>query len=272
MMPGEGFIQQKFGQVCDTFQIKQEVALSNAFLTASGIGLAAALGLVAKGFGSGWRHVQRMPAIARHKVQKRSRVLVEPFQLKPRSSHTQLYTRDEALVDLIAESLVTRTSGVMVFSAPSGLGKSTFSRQVVRDLQSEQSIAGALFIDCEDITQLMDAENIKVPYAALRHHILDICGVPRDTKIPLPISSLFAPTMRTSAVDERRFIIVLDQFELFSSVCEERYLKNMIKGMALDAAQANVHNILVNVADDAEGLAKRMCGWNGNQKILPLLS
>eukprot|EP00038_Savillea_parva_P029349 m.70544 g.70544 ORF g.70544 m.70544 type:complete len:329 (-) comp8651_c0_seq1:114-1100(-) len=228
-------------------------------------------GLALAGLSWAGRHVVHKvvtsPLWAYRQVRKRVRQPVERFKLTPTYA---VYTEDKDLVQAVAKPLVHNTSGVLVFATKPGSGKTTTVREVVRRLQKKKLIAGAVYVDCEDVTQLMAEEKLEDnPYLALRLKLLHDFRIPRDTKLDHNFSAFFESPWPSSESKSTRYVMVLDQFELFTQVCKEDKLQNMVKGMALDAAQSNVHQILINVAD--EELAKRMYEWNSYQKIVPLI-
>jgi len=195
----------------------------------------------------------------RCKVRKYSVKPVARFKLTPDYS---VYTEDKSLIQAIAKPLVHNTSGVLVFATKPGSGKTTAAREVVRRLQESKQISGAVYVDCEDVTQLMAESDLQSnPYLALRLKLLQAFGIPRDTTLEHNFSAFFLGSARP--------LLVLDQFELFTAMCTDDQLRNMVKGMALDAAQSDAHQILINVGDSS--LAGRMYEWNANQKITPLL-
>jgi hypothetical protein len=226
----------------------------------SGLGTFA-IGGIAALLQRGFKMAARQPFYANHRAMKLARQPVRPFKLNPSQ---EVLEQDTELMRKIAAPIVERTSGVMIFATDPGMGKTTTTRDVVRQLQEKKKIAGAIYIDCEDVTQMMEeGESNKNPYLALRRRLLMDMGVPRDTHARDNFSSMFSPPKG------QRVVMVLDQFELFKNLCEEKYLQNMIKSMALDASQANVHTVVVVVAD--KDLASAMCTWNNRQKITSLL-
>ena len=214
----------------------------------------------------------------RCKVRKYSVKPVARFKLTPDYS---VYTEDKSLIQAIAKPLVHNTSGVLVFATKPGSGKTTAAREVVRRLQESKQISGAVYVDCEDVTQLMAESDLQSnPYLALRLKLLQAFGIPRDTTLehnfsafflnpPRPWRPWWLPQFPWSESGSTRSLLVLDQFELFTAMCTDDQLRNMVKGMALDAAQSDAHQILINVGDSS--LAGRMYEWNANQKITPLL-
>lgn len=226
----------------------------------SGLGTFA-IGGIAALLQRGFKMAARQPFYANHRAMKLARQPVRLFKLNPSQ---EVLEQDTELMRKIAAPIVERTSGVMVFATDPGMGKTTTTREVVRQLQEKKKIAGAIYIDCKDVTQMMEeCESNKNPYLALRRRLLMDMGIPRDTHVRDNFSSMFSPP------HGQRVVMVLDQFELFKNLCEEKHLQNMIKSMALDASQANVHTVVVVVAD--KDLASAMCTWNNRQKITSLL-
>ncbi|KJE93703.1 hypothetical protein CAOG_004457 [Capsaspora owczarzaki ATCC 30864] len=130
-----------------------------------------------------------------------------------------------------------------------------------------RQIAGACVVDCANIAQVMSEEKVTSLSLALRYQLFRDMSIPRDSRMAPQLSALFKKAANESG---RRVVLMLDQFELLRKVATEDELHVMVKGMALDAVQANVHTVLINVADSE--FAKKMESWNNNEKIVALES
>lgn len=184
---------------------------------------------------------------------------VKPFQLKTQGTMTPNIRLEERIKD----TLLVRTSGVIIQFAPPGMGKTTATRNVLHNLQCDQE-AGALVVDCEEIVQHMSEGNKTSMYTALRHLIWKQLGIPEDSHLGHGLSHLF------QEVSPPRVVLVLDHADLLCANDPAKKLEagNLVKALAQDASQANAHTVLLNISD--QELCQYFLNLNGKQKIAHL--
>ena len=203
--------------------------------------------IVATAFGGCASALVDSEYIRKQRLQYQFRKRMTPFELK----RHELFVSKLLLASDIEESINSQSCGVKIIWAPQGSGKTTTVRRVLRQLQNEDKISGAL-IACPPSNETKDDPSVWFRYA-----ISDIFGV---TLKPMDKLSNFL-----TAPKEKPFVVVLDQCEDIDFLDKMRVF---IKSMAADSALTKSYVVLVICADPVK--ASIMWDWNGRQKIAPI--
>ena len=203
--------------------------------------------IVATAFGGCASALVDSEYIRKQRLQYQFRKRMTPFELK----RDELFVSKLLLASDIEESINSQSCGVKIIWAPQGSGKTTTVRRVLRQLQNEDKISGAL-IACPPCNETKDDPSVWFRYA-----ISDIFGV---TLKPMDKLSNFL-----TAPKEKPFVVVLDQCEDIDFLDKMRVF---IKSMAADSALTKSYVVLVICADPVK--ASIMWDWNGRQKIAPI--
>lgn len=229
--------------------------------TAAGAGSALSAFLVT-GVGTiGFRYGRTSPAYARCCIRRALKRPMKRFELRPPESRW----RNDRLEAPIRTAINNRTSGVQVLHTEPGTGKTTASRDVIRDLQLSRKISGALLVKCSNISMNNTQATRDTLQTALRRELFRVCGVPQTSRAGFNVSSLFPHNNNNR---HKRSVLLLDQFDHVTN-WDTKEVCSLVKAFAEDAAQSNSFVVVANVSDRA--LFKDMITWNGAQKITSML-
>ncbi len=230
-------------------------------------GLAAAIDLAWHGY----KDYDHRPETIRKRFLEAMRVPVEPFKLKPKET----FVKNERLEAYIRAPLLNRTCGVQVLFATPGSGKSTASRHVVRQLQDANLVPGAMAIDLRALN--LNMENSSSAQSLFGRILLREAGMADTKHFEQALSDIFEG--KETEASDKRYVILIDQFELLSNRFEDRHLKLLLKGLATDAARSDSYVVLITVSDKdlydkIVGTPDRdyLNGWNNNEKITPVIA
>ena len=214
---------------------EQPTVISPSVVVASAIAAALTVTGVRRGF-TWW---SKTAFYALRKVKRASRELVQLAPVKPGTM-----MRNPELESLIRANIECRSVGVNIMDIPAGIGKTTATHNVLRDLQ-ESDGSSAIVINCDHVALFMAERGIKNMNLGLSAFLMNQFQIPRDTTLSKSnVIGLFA------GVDAPRMIICLDAVEyLFQSMdANDEEIKCFIKALANDVERAAVcTHVLLNI-------------------------
>ena len=170
---------------------------------------------------------------------------IDVFQL-PKDAPLVLQT---SLAKHIETSISSNGGGVKIIWAPSGAGKTTTVRRVLKNLQAANKIRGAIVIKPPD--------SYVIPSTWFRSSLRDMFG------------NLLNSNERLSEVlpkfDGRPFVFVLDQID---NAPMDEDMRVFMKTLAEDSVLTKTYAVLVLCSDAFN--AKTMWEWNAQEKITML--
>jgi hypothetical protein len=172
---------------------------------------------------------------------------IDDFQLLEKGIPFVLKT---SLATDIETSIYSSGAGVKLIWAPTGAGKTTTVRRVIKTLQTSNKIRGAIVIN-------PPSDSYVLPSVWFRSALRDVFG------------NLVNPNEKVSEIlpkyDGRPFVFVLDQIDN-APMGED--MRVFIKTLAEDSHLTKLYVVLV-ICSDASN-AKIMWDWNSHEKIVML--
>lgn len=211
---------------------------------------------------------ERRPETIRKRFLEAMHRPVQPFTLTPRDT----FVPNKQLEARIRTPLLKRTCGVQVLYAEPGSGKSTASRQAIITLQKSGAVPGAMAIDLRGV----NLDNNTSAQSLFGRILMREARIADTNHFDQSLSDIFV-NKETEAYD-KRYVVLLDQFELLATKFSDDDLMLLLKGLATDASRSDSYVVLITVSDKElydkiVGTPDKnyLNGWNNSEKITPAL-
>ena len=164
----------------------------------------------------------------------------------------EAYVTNQRISSALQYRLGHKETGVFVFYVPSGYGKTTIASHVLHDLLQQGHIEGVVRLNGYDYNSRFEPKS-------LLDWVFTSVQCPQANIVGL--SGLFAS-------QERKTVILIDQFEaLFKKVATEK-IESMIHDVAMESVQSQ--QFVVLLLTQTEESCRMSLSWNGGQKIRPI--
>jgi hypothetical protein len=223
---------------------------------------------------------RRLPSVARCMVKKNSSAFLDVStaslakQTGLRSSSGPTHLRIERSM----RKRISSAAALCVLDSASVPDKSATCLFALRQIQQEGLISGCVYVDCnnvaikhhcvdrvaqveERLTQPMRNHSVS-PRVAILRYILDQCTIDPDTSVTMKLESFFEgePEDELGYV---KYVVVLDNYDMLTSVWDEHDLRMMTNALAVEANKWTRCHMVIVISDD-QTLVHRMTSWGAN--------
>eukprot|EP00047_Mylnosiga_fluctuans_P015658 m.48235 g.48235 ORF g.48235 m.48235 type:complete len:403 (+) comp6021_c0_seq2:1132-2340(+) len=171
----------------------------------------------------------------------------------------EAYVTHQRISSALLDRLASEVTGVFVFYAPSGYGKSTITTHVLQDLLEQRRIEGVIPLYGDDY-----GSRFKPGPSSVLDWLSSSVQCPQANVVGF--DGLF--TTHESVIQEGKTVILIDQYELLFRMTTADKIQTMIHSVAMASVRSQRFAVLLLTQNEES--CRMTLSWNGGQKIRPL--